>query len=146
MKIVRAEIPEREWLELKAELKADGTVAHVEYTALGCHDLLATAGRLQAQLRGKKLSEFVWPGDEHWDILAREAVLRLQDRFEVPLKGEELCHCRKIPALKIDQAVVLGAHTPEKVKAWTSAGSGCGTCRPDVERVIANRISKSVKS
>lgn len=70
------------------------------------------------------------------DLLLKELSLKIQDKW--PLTGDEpeLCHCRKIPQINVERAIVLGAHSVEQVRARTSANTGCGTCLPDVERVL----------
>ncbi len=70
------------------------------------------------------------------DLLLKELSLRLQDKWPLANDEPELCHCRKIPQRNVERAVVLGAHTVEQVRARTSANTGCGTCLPDVERVL----------
>jgi bacterioferritin-associated ferredoxin len=139
-KKARAEIPEREWLELHVQLDSDHVVKKCHFLAWGCHNLLAAAEKACMQMEKNKLSEIHWEGTAHWDLLIKEALLRLRDEFKLPLDEDELCHCRKIPGLKVDNAIVLGAHTPERVRAWTTASSGCGTCRPNVEKIISYRL------
>ncbi len=141
-KVARAEIPEREWVQLKAEIQG-GKVQSMTFSAFGCHNLLDAATAFTKLAPSQELEALDWEGASHWDLLIREAILKLQGRFDFPYKEEELCHCRKVPAAKVDNAIVLGAQTPEKVRAWTTASSGCGTCRPNVETLISFRLRKS---
>lgn len=86
-----------------------------------------------------------WPlptGTDHHDLLIREFILKAKGEWRLPYPHEELCHCRMIPARVVDQAIVAGAHTPEAVTRATSASSACGTCRPDVEKLLAYRLSR----
>lgn len=47
------------------------------------------------------------------------------------------CTCFRVPTETIVEAVErLGLRTPEQVKDATKAGSGCGTCRPQVEAIL----------
>lgn len=139
----KAEVPKREWVEFEIEVDEQGTVSALKWNALGCHNLIEAAGRAANLLLSRKLENQSWPGAEHWDLLLSEVFGRLQGKFQLPREGEELCHCRRIQAAVVDQAIVMGAHTPEKVKAWTAASSGCGTCRPEVEKLICFRLKKS---
>lgn len=139
----KAEIPSREWVEFEVELSPEGRVTEVRWRAWGCHTLIGTAEEAAHRIKTQMLEGFSWPGHSHSDLLITEIMDRLKAGFNPPYKGEEVCHCRKIQAEKIDEAIVLGAHTPEKVTAWTTASSGCGTCRPDVEKMIAFRLRKS---
>lgn len=142
-KRARAEIPDREWIEVEADLDESGVIQALTYKAWGCHHLLETGALASKKFLKMNLKDLNWEGNSHWDLLMGEVVLRLQNRFTLPISDEELCHCRKIPTLKVDHAIVLGAQTPEKVRAWTSASSGCGTCRPNVEKLISYRLKKT---
>lgn len=139
--MARAEIEHREWLELTIELDETGVIQQSSFHAWGCHNLLNAASEASQQLTKNKIDALKpRAGREHWDLLVNEAFLKLQSAFEFPLKDLELCHCRKVLAKKVDEAIVLGAHTPEKVRAWTSASSGCGTCRPEIEKLLSFRL------
>jgi bacterioferritin-associated ferredoxin len=140
-KTARAELKNREWVEFDIQLQGD-VVSRIEYHACGCQNLLEAAEKASKTLRSKKLSQLSWPGNTHWDLLVSEAMDRLKGKFEIPYKEEELCHCRKIPTTIVDEAIVLGAQTPEKVTKWTTASSGCGTCRPNVQKIIDYRIKR----
>lgn len=139
---VKAEIPGREWVELDVSKDDQGVVQAASVKVFGCHKLTDAAKSFAQKIRGQKLSEVSWPGLSHEHLLIQEIILKAQERFQPPNSEEELCHCRKIPTRKVDEAIVLGAHTPEKVKAWTGAGSGCGTCRPRTMELIEFRLGK----
>jgi bacterioferritin-associated ferredoxin len=142
-KTARAEIPDREWIELEANIDESGVIQSVSFRAWGCHHLIETGAEAVKQFTNANLKDLKWDGSDHWNLLLSEVILRLQDQFTLPIADDELCHCRKIPTQKVDNAIVLGAQTPEKVRAWTSASSGCGTCRPNVEKLISYRLKKS---
>ena len=148
-KVARASIPDREWVEIEIFLDASSTIQDVSFRAFGCHHLIEASTQFVRNAKKTKLTELRWVGTadrwaglNHWDLLIEEAVLKLKGEFQLPIAEEELCHCRKIPTAKVDNAIVLGAQTPEKVRAWTSASSGCGTCRPNVEKLISYRTGK----
>lgn len=141
--VARAELDKREWLEFEVRVTPSGQVEEVIWRGFGCGDLLSTAEKFASALRGQVLSDFCWnSGHSHSDILTQEILDKLTQKFKIPLVDEELCHCRKIATKKVDEAVVLGAHTPELVRSWTTASSGCGTCRPEVVKIIESRIGK----
>jgi assimilatory nitrate reductase catalytic subunit len=48
-----------------------------------------------------------------------------------------VCACLKVGARTIDAAIVAGAATPDAVGAVTGAGTNCGSCRPELARMIA---------
>jgi bacterioferritin-associated ferredoxin len=138
----RASIPDREWIELEIQIDSNSIVQEATFRAFGCHHLLESSAKFVKGAKKTKLNELHWDGLNHWDILIEEVILKLKGEFQLPITEEELCHCRKIPTAKVDNAIVLGAQTPEKVRAWTSASSGCGTCRPNVEKIISYRTGK----
>jgi NAD(P)H-nitrite reductase large subunit len=139
----RAELPQREWLEIEVDLDDSGVVKDARWKAWGCHHLVEAVEKAAKALHNAELATFSWPGFEHWDLLIQESLDRILGKFKIPVDDPETCHCRKIPTAKVDEAIVLGAHTPEKVTAWTSASSGCGTCRPEVQKLINYRLKKS---
>ena len=79
-------------------------------------------------------------GADHSSILIRELVLRLRGSFELPYREAELCHCRAVPTAVVDRAIIGGCHTVQSVARMTSAGTSCGTCKPDTESLIAYRL------
>jgi len=87
-----------------------------------------------------------WPmpeGATHGALLVKELLLKIQGQWSFPYPHDELCHCRTVPVAVVDQAIVAGAHTPEAVSRWTSASTACGTCRPEVEKILAYRLGTS---
>lgn len=120
------------------ELYHDGSRCGVK--ASGCDALLQLI-RQKAQMEGNDLHQWSLPtGVSHSELLLKEALLKLKNDWHYPYEHEELCHCRAVPTQKVDEAIMMGAHTPEKVSRQTSASTACGTCRPDVEKIIAYRL------
>lgn len=86
---------------------------------------------------------FKWPtpkGASHSEILIREFILKLQGKWDYPYKDEELCHCRHVTTKTVDQAILNGAHTHDLIMLWTGCSTACGTCKPDVEKIIHYRL------
>ncbi|MBL7543710.1 MAG: (2Fe-2S)-binding protein [Bdellovibrionaceae bacterium] len=86
---------------------------------------------------------FKWPlpnGSTHSEMIIREFILKLKGRWEYPYKDEEICHCRHVKTKTVDNAVLNGAHTHELASRWTGCSTACGTCKPDVEKVIKYRV------
>ena len=64
-------------------------------------------------------------------------------RFDVPLRAPEqmpddtqICDCNAVSKAQIVDAVLRGASSLQAVCDVTRAGTGCGSCRPEVERII----------
>ncbi len=77
---------------------------------------------------------------DHTSILLRELILRLRNQFQLPYQEQELCHCRAVPTEVVDRAIIAGSHTVQAVARVTSAGTSCGTCKPDTELLIEYRL------
>jgi assimilatory nitrate reductase catalytic subunit len=48
-----------------------------------------------------------------------------------------VCACLKVGARVIDAAIARGAGSVDAVSAATGAGTNCGSCRPELARMIA---------
>ncbi|USQ98350.1 nitrate reductase [Caulobacter sp. RL271] len=51
-------------------------------------------------------------------------------------KGSMVCACLKVGAKAVNAAIAAGADTPDAVGAVTGAGTNCGSCRPEIARMI----------
>ena len=50
--------------------------------------------------------------------------------------GPMVCACLKVGAKAVDAAIAAGAGTPDAVGKATGAGTNCGSCRPEIARMI----------
>lgn len=143
---IKVEVKDREWLEFNFQIE-QGRIKSAKVLAQGCLPLIHAAQKAAQSFEGQNVSDLKWAQtDEHWDQMILEAISRLQGCYELPYKEAELCHCRKVPTAVVNDAILLGAHTPEKVKAWTGASGGCGTCRSDVTNMIEFRTLKKCQN
>ena len=81
-------------------------------------------------------------GVDHCDLLIRELILRARGEWKLPFEEAELCHCRNVPTEVVDQAILSGAHECARVSSATSASTACGTCKPDVQKMINYRLGR----
>ncbi len=51
-------------------------------------------------------------------------------------KGPMVCACLKVGAKAVTAAIATGADTADAVGAATGAGTNCGSCRPEITRMI----------
>jgi bacterioferritin-associated ferredoxin len=112
----------------------------------GCTELM---GLMQGMRKSFGIDIKQWPvpnGTGHSEILLRELILQLRGEWNYPYKEEEVCHCRSVSCRTIDQAIVSGAHTTEIVSRQTSASTACGTCRPEVQKMIDYRLEAGTAS
>ncbi len=140
MSKISLQIPGREELHLDVETDAAGIISRAQLTGIGDSDFLNHLKNYRALLKGS-LKDLPLPaGHSPAELLIAEAVLKVRGEWHPTFTDEEICHCRNVPLKVVDAAIVAGAHTPEKVSAWTSASTACGTCRPDVQNHLRFRL------
>lgn len=49
-----------------------------------------------------------------------------------------ICHCKQVDYITIRKAMIDGARTVEEIKEKTGAGTACGRCLPEVEKILAS--------
>lgn len=138
MSLFRAELKGRDLIELEFPEKESSAKPRLK--AIGCTELLSLIRRFQVQF-GKDPNSWPLPkGSSHSELLLKEVLMKSRGLWDFPYKDAELCHCRSVPTENVDQAIVAGAHRPEVVSRQTSASTACGTCRPDVQKIIDFRL------
>ena len=136
----RAESLGREWLELT---ESDG-----QYGLAGLGDLSFLKSLQQsrelvggwASVDDLKVAVASFASNSIFDLMMREVLQKATGEWQEPFTEDELCHCRLVPTVVVDSAILAGAHTPEEVSRQTNASTQCGTCRPDVEKILAARL------
>lgn len=133
---IRVELEDRDFLEVES----DGTSMKV--FMLGCTEFMGMMQKMKKHF-GVDISKWPLPeGQDHSSILLREMILKLRGEWVFPYSENEVCRCRSVSTKTVDQVVIAGAHTCENVTRQTSASSACGTCRPDVQKIIDYRLKK----
>jgi assimilatory nitrate reductase catalytic subunit len=100
-------------------------------------------GRLERALfvtAGGKLPSRDWLAGlfgETVDASARSALLLGRAPGAAPDPGPLVCACTGVGAKAIAAAITAGALTVEAVSAATGAGSNCGSCRPEIARLLS---------
>jgi assimilatory nitrate reductase catalytic subunit len=113
----------------------------------------ATGAQRRALLRSGRLEQVLFltvsgrlPPRDWLAALFAEMELSAADRMTLlagrpsaalPDMGPMICACLKIGARRIEDAVAAGAGAVEAVGAATGAGTNCGSCRPEIARIIA---------
>ena len=49
-----------------------------------------------------------------------------------------VCACKQVDYVTIRKAMTQGARTVEEIKEMTGAGTGCGRCIPEIEKILAS--------
>jgi bacterioferritin-associated ferredoxin len=53
-----------------------------------------------------------------------------------------VCHCRAVNDRAIAAAVDRGARCVEDVERMCGAGTQCGSCHPEIERLLSERAAR----
>jgi bacterioferritin-associated ferredoxin len=142
---IHVELENRDRIELTCE--SSGEAARVTgLRASGCLELLNQIKTLKGLLPAKAADLFVFPDQGHATLMINEALLKALGEWKYPYQEEELCHCRAIPLAKVDAAIVAGFHTVQEIAEQTSAGTACGSCRPDSQSCIEYRLKDPAKA
>jgi len=116
--------------------ESGGHITQTRWQAVGPLAWLDAVTELRPRVVGAVKDIPVPTGPSPAGLLLKKLILQLKGEWAGDTDDPELCHCRKIPQAVVERAIVLGAHTVEKVRQRTSANTGCGTCLPDVERLL----------
>lgn len=49
-----------------------------------------------------------------------------------------ICHCKNVDYIAIRKAMIAGARTLQEIKDMTGAGTGCGKCCGEIEKILAS--------
>lgn len=49
-----------------------------------------------------------------------------------------ICHCKQVDYITIRKAMIQGARTVDEIKEMTGAGTGCGRCIGEIEKILAS--------
>ena len=125
------------------------------------YDDPATGGAREAFLAGGRLDRIVFltasgrlpPRDWLAELFAAEtlsatdrAALLIGRAPGVPVEtGELVCACRNVRTGRIEAAIAAGAAGLDAVGEATTAGTVCGSCRPEISRLIAAQPPKDVR-
>ena len=130
-----ASLTGRDQLKLSIELDGDN-IRSAQLEAIGCLSLLKLVAQWRPKLSGTVRDIEIPTQNDHASVLLRELLLKTRGDWILPYTEDELCHCRAIATEKVLMAIKGGCHTPEAVSRETSASTACGTCRPNVEKLI----------
>ncbi|MCR5887320.1 molybdopterin-dependent oxidoreductase [Hymenobacter sp. J193] len=61
-------------------------------------------------------------------------------RPAAPVLGKLVCSCNNVGRDNLRQAIGAGCETLKELCATTGAGTGCGSCRPEVQQILAAEL------
>lgn len=74
---------------------------------------------------------------DNYDVLINEFILKTQGQFAITYKHDEICHCRTVPTETVMQSIKQGCRSLKDISRATKAGTGCGTCVPNLRILLA---------
>jgi assimilatory nitrate reductase catalytic subunit len=142
---------EREELRRRLTRDAKGEAVTFEDAGSGAlREALVRDGRLERVLF-MTLAGRLPPRDWLADLFAKDQ-LSPEDRAALLIgrppgapvdKGPLVCACLKVGAKAIASALADGTASVEAVGAATGAGTNCGSCRPEIGRMLAAHIAQT---
>jgi len=144
-------------LRLTFKLDENKRISEAKFQTFGCASAIASSSALTEMLIGKTIEEaekitnkeiIDYLGDlpkqkVHCSVMGREALeaaiynYRTGKTLNRELDGEVVCECFGVTDKEIEREIK--AHnltTVEQVTEATKAGSGCGNCLPDIEKIL----------
>lgn len=85
----------------------------------------------------------VKPVQDDYDIMINEFILKCQDQYRISYSHAEMCHCRTVPTETVIQSIKQNCHTVKEISRNTKAGTGCGTCVPNIKVLLSEILNKS---
>ncbi len=72
----------------------------------------------------------------------RRELLRAGDDESEPMKGELVCSCNQVGTGNLAECIDDGCTDLDQVKAETRAGTGCGSCIPELKMMLEGRMEE----
>jgi bacterioferritin-associated ferredoxin len=107
-----------------------------------------TRALLKDEVQGKSRSHIkaLLQRPEPLSPLLTEMLELLLGESSRPYKDAELCHCRVVPTMKVIEAIHYGADSVQEIARRTSAGTGCGTCQVQSDKLIDFYLRRDTKN
>lgn len=152
---------------LKLSLKIDPAtekIIEAKFQTFGCGSAIASSSALTEMIKGKTLNEALkitnqdiaayldgLPEEKmHCSVMGMEALEAAIRNFRGQTKAREndqegniICHCFGVTDRKIARVAEMNnLTTVDEITNYTKAGGGCGRCKPEIERILAELKKK----
>lgn len=152
---------------LKLSLKVDRDTKKIldaKFQTFGCGSAIASSSALTEMVKGKTLDEASkitnreiaeyldgLPEEKmHCSVMGMEALEAAINNYrgirvsqEAAESGKIVCNCFGVTDKKIIQIIETNnLTTVEQVTNYTKAGGGCGRCKPEIEKILAEELKK----
>lgn len=122
----------------RAEIKSGAG----EVTCSGSYALIEKVNQYRSEFG---TDPTLWPikaVNDSSDILINEIILKSTNQYAISYSQDELCHCRSVATETVIQTIKQDCHTVKEISRATKAGTGCGTCVPQL-RILLSEILRS---
>lgn len=145
-------------LTLMFKLDQEGRIADVKFQTFGCGSAIASSSALTEIVRGMTLDEALQVSNQdivdflgelpeekmHCSVMGSEALEAAINNYrsggESVVDTEEriICKCFGVTEDQIERSIIEhNLTTVEEVTNYTKAGGACGSCHPDIEKLLA---------
>ena len=150
-------------LSLKIDPKTEAII-DAKFQTFGCGSAIASSSALTEMIKGKTLDEALritnkdiaaylegLPEEKmHCSVMGMEALQAainnyrgIQTSQEKREDGAIICKCFGVTDQKITRIIEMNnLTTVEQVTNYTKAGGGCGQCKPEIEKILAEVLRK----
>ena len=122
----------------RAEIKSDEQVV----SCWGSFELIEKVNQCKKEFGQDPTT---WPLQTVYDrndILINEFILKSQNQYILSYTQDELCHCRTVALETVIQSIKQDCHTVKEISRATRAGTGCGTCVPQLKILLSEILRK----
>jgi assimilatory nitrate reductase catalytic subunit len=77
-------------------------------------------------------------------VAERDRQILLSGRNGLPDPGPRICACFSVGLAEIETAVASGANSVENIGKLLRAGTNCGSCLPELRKIIAQRPAMEI--
>lgn len=154
---------------LKVFLKIkDNIITDAKFQTFGCGSAIASSSALTEMIKGKTLEDAQkitnkdivdylggLPEEKmHCSVMGSEALEKaiaaykgIEIKNQSEIEGEIICKCFGVTDQLIRKAIrENNLKNVEDVTHYTKAGGGCGSCIPDIEKILEEELHTAVKS
>jgi NifU-like protein len=152
-------------LRLYVKVNDDGIIEEATFKTFGCGSAIASASALTEMIKGKSVEEAsritnqdiadflggIPPEKMHCSVMGREALEAALNNYKglspsMEQAGKVVCKCFGVTEEEIRRVARENRlETVEDVTHYTKAGGGCGQCKPEIEKILAEVLAERQK-